>query len=271
MCGSNDSKGMGRRSFLGAGAVAAVGGVAAASLARAQENGVESAYAPPEEPALPDTDFDLERGRAALLVVDPLVDFLHPDGVAWPVVGENVRQLGTVDNLERLLVAAHDVEMPVLVSPHYYYPHDHEWEFSGPLEAWMHGEGMFNIDSRFGDVEGTGADFLPQLKPYFVNGRSVICSPRKVYGPQNNDVVLQLRKRRVEQVVLAGMSANLCVESHLRHLLEQGFRVAVVKDATAAAQIPEGDGYLAALINFRFIANGLWSTEEAVANINGIA
>ena len=39
------------------------------------------------------------------------------------------------------------------------------------------------------------------------------------------------------------MSANLCVESHMRELLEQGFEVAVVKDATAGAKVPEGDGY----------------------------
>ena len=30
--------------------------------------------------------------------------------------------------------------------------------------------------------------------------------------------------------------------------------------ATAAAQIPDGDGYLAAIINFRFIANAVWTT-----------
>ena len=60
---------------------------------------------------------------------------------------------------------------------------------------------------------------------------------------------------------------GLCVESHLRELLEMGFEVAVVRDATAAAQLPEGDGYLAAIINFRFIANALWTTDEAVKRI----
>ena len=60
------------------------------------------------------------------------------------------------------------------------------------------------------------------------------------------------------------MSANLCVEAHLRELLEQGFEVAVVKDATAAAVIPDGDGYAAALVNFRFIANDVLTTNEAV-------
>ena len=50
-------------------------------------------------------------------------------------------------------------------------------------------------------------------------------------------------------------------------LLEQGFEVAVVSDATAAAIVEEGDGYEAALVNFRFMANTVWTTEEAVAQI----
>ena len=58
------------------------------------------------------------------------------------------------------------------------------------------------------------------------------------------------------------MSANLCTESHMRELLEQGFEVAVVRDATAAAKLPEGDGYQAALINFRYMANALWTTDH---------
>ena len=86
-----------------------------------------------------------------------------------------------------------------------------------------------------------------------------------MYGPESNDLVLQLRKRGVSKVILAGMSANLCTESHMRELVEQGFEVAVVSDGTAAAIVNEGDGYQAALTNFRFIANALINTEEAVA------
>jgi nicotinamidase-related amidase len=56
----------------------------------------------------------------------------------------------------------------------------------------------------------------------------------------------------------------------MRALLEAGFEVAVVKDATAGAIIPEGDGYLAALINFRMIANAVWNTEEAVKRMKSL-
>ena len=95
-----------------------------------------------------------------------------------------------------------------------------------------------------------------------------MASPHKVYGPENNDVMLQLRKRNISKVILAGMSANLCVESHLRELLEQRFEVAVVKDATAGARHPElGDGYQAALVNFGYIANVVLSTDEVVRDM----
>ncbi len=65
-------------------------------------------------------------------------------------------------------------------------------------------------------------------------------------------MVLQLRKRGISKIILGGMLANMCVESHLRDLVEQGFEVAVVKDATAGPRHPVwGDGYQAAMINYR--------------------
>jgi nicotinamidase-related amidase len=76
-------------------------------------------------------------------------------------------------------------------------------------------------------------------------------------------------ERGIKKVILAGMSANPCDESHMRELLEQGFEVAAMKDATAAARVAEGDGNQAALVNFRFIANADWSTDEAVNAIRG--
>ncbi|NAO95610.1 isochorismatase family protein [Halomonas sp. MG34] len=227
-------------------------------------------YAPPAEGALPDTGFQLDLSRAALVVTDPQVDFLSPEGVTWQVVGESVQEHNTVENIRRLFEAAKQRGITVAVSPHYYYPHDHQWTFGGPLEKMMHGIGMFDRENPLAALpRNTGADFMPQYKQYIEDGETIITSPHKIYGPEHNDLALQLRKRRIDQVILAGMSANLCVESHLRELLEQGFEVVVVRDATAAAKLPEGDGYLAALTNFRFIANALWSTDETVAKLQG--
>jgi hypothetical protein len=50
----------------------------------------------------------------------------------------------------------------------------------------------------------------------------------------------------------------------LRDFLEHGFEVAMVRDATAGARNDEGDGYRAALVNFRALAHALWTTRETV-------
>ena len=113
--------------------------------------------------------------------------------------------------------------------------------------------------------ENSGADWLDRFKPSIEDGKTIVCSPHKVFGPQTNDLVLQLRKRGIGKIILGGMLANMCVESHLRELIEQGFEVAVVKDATAGPRHPVwGDGYQAAMINYRFLAHAVLSTSDAV-------
>ena len=213
---------------------------------------------------------DIDRSNTAVVITDPQNDFLSPDGVTWGLVGASVEENGTVDHIEDLLKAAKTGGYDVLISPHYYYPTDKGWEFGGTVEEMMHEIDMFSRPGALDldGFEGSGADWLEQYKPYLEDGKTIIASPHKVYGPESNDLALQLRKRGVDKVILAGMSANLCVEAHLRELLEQGFEVAVVKDATAAAQHPElGDGYEAALTNFGFIANDVITTEAAVKEL----
>jgi nicotinamidase-related amidase len=227
-------------------------------------------FAPFVSGQLPDPGMEIDMMHTALVITDPQNDFLSPKGVTWGVVGESVKENNTVNNIETLFKTAKKNNMPVFISPHYYYPTDHDWMFEGALEKLMHNIGMFDRKSSLSmeGFKGSGADWLAKYKPYIEDGKTVVTSPHKVYGPEANDLVLQLRKRKIDKVILAGMSANLCVEAHMRELLEQGFEVAVVKDATAAAKIPDGDGYAAAMVNFRFIANDVLTTKEAKVAID---
>jgi nicotinamidase-related amidase len=206
------------------------------------------------------------RCHTALVVIDPQNDVLSETGVSWGLVGASVTENNTVENLDRLFRAAKDRDYGVFVSPHYLYPHDQAWRFGGAVEKSMLAEkeffrpGPLAVDG----FAGSGADWLDRYKPFIEDGKTVVVSPHKVWGPQTNDLVLQLRKRGVGKVILAGMLANLCVESHLRELVEQGFEVAVVKDATAGPRHPAvGDGYAAALVNYGFIANAVLTTADA--------
>ena len=220
---------------------------------------------------LPDPGMQIDVTNTALVITDPQNDFLSPEGVTWGVVGQSVTDNHTVENLDVLFRSAKSAGIPVFVSPHYYYPHDHAWKFEGALEKMMHAIGMFDRKDALSleGFEGSGADWLARYKPYIEDGKTVVSSPHKVYGPETNDMVLQLRKRGIDRVILAGMSANLCTESHMREFLEQGFEVLVVSDGTAAAVVPDGDGYAAALTNFRFIANAVRTTEQVATELVG--
>jgi nicotinamidase-related amidase len=227
---------------------------------------------PREDVPVPRPGMKTLRERVAVVVTDPQNDFLSPKGVAWGVVGQSVQENKTVENIESLLKATKASGLPVFVSPHYYYPHDHQWKFSGALEVLMHKIGMFDRKGALNQegFAGSGADWLDRYKPYINDGKTVVASPHKVFGPESNDLTLQLRKAGVSQVILAGMSANLCVESHMRELLEEGFEVVVVTDATAAAKLPGFDGYEAAFVNFRLMASDVWSTSETVKILSAL-
>jgi nicotinamidase-related amidase len=210
----------------------------------------------------------INKNDTAIVVIDPQNDVLSETGVSWDLVGESVKDNKTVENIERVFKAAKQNGFEVFISPHYYYPTDYNWKITGTLEQMMLGvkefdrRGPLTLDGFL----GSGADWLDRYKPFIEDGKTIVVSPHKAYGPQSNDLVLQLRKRNISKVILLGMLANICVEAHLRDLIEQGFEVLVVKDATAAPRHPElGDGYKAALINFGYIANAVLSTDEIVA------
>ncbi len=132
--------------------------------------------------------------NTVLVVTDPQIHFLSPDGVTWGVVGTSVERHNTVASIGRLLAAAEAKGMTVAISPHYYYPTDHGWRFGGPLEKLMHAIGMFDRKGPLTTdrVEGSGADFMPEYKQYILDGKTIIASPHKVYGPEANDLNLQL-------------------------------------------------------------------------------
>ena len=232
-------------------------------------SGPTSRNGTPSAQALPDAGFVFDPHRAALVVIDPQNDFLSPNGAGWPVFGQGVTENNVAANLERLFEAAKSADLTVVISPHYLYAADEEWRFGCPAEHVLDDLQMFKRAGPLtvDGLAGSGADFLEQLKPFILDGSTVIVSPHKIFGAQTNDLVLQLRKRGLSQIILAGMAANLCVESHLRHLLEEGFETAVVRDATASARVPEGNGYLAAVTNYGFVAHAVWTTDDAVSHI----
>src|SRR5262249_19735794 len=143
----------------------------------------------------------------ALVITDLQNDFLSPGGIAWGMIAESLAENNTIENIESLLRVAQRRGLPVFISPHYYYPTDRAWVApGGALEAVMQQMGVFGRKGplTLDGFAGSGADWPERFKPYIEDGATVVASPHKVYGTSSNDLVLQLRKRRVEKVILAG-------------------------------------------------------------------
>lgn len=244
-------------------------GMPATSVSAQEESRAATATRPPVNDGLPMPGFEIDPATTAIVITDPQNDFLSPQGVTWGVVGESITNNRTVENLGALFEVADQTGMPVFVSPHYYFEHDHRWQFEGTLETLMHSIGMFDRPHALTleGFEGSGADWLEHYKPYINNGRTIVTSPHKVYGPDSNDLALQLRKAGISKVILGGMSSNLCTESHMRSLIEAGFEVMVVTDATAGAITEHYNGYDASLVNFRMIASAVDNTANTVKAI----
>ncbi|MEZ3118077.1 cysteine hydrolase family protein [Halobaculum sp. MBLA0147] len=201
-------------------------------------------------------DVDIDASSTALLITDPQVDFLKPDSVVWDKVGETVEENAVVEKLVSLREAAREGNVPVIYSPHEYTDDEFDsWQKLNTIDQIM-------FDTRMFDADGTGSDFVPELKP---DDNTFVLSPHKqLSGFWSNDVGTQLRQRGIDTLVLAGMSANLCVESHLRDAVENGFEVITVTDATAAA----GEEALeAAHTNFGFIAHETVTTEDVTERL----
>jgi len=146
---------------------------------------------------LPDQKFDIDQSTA-IVITDPQNDFLSPDGVTWGVVGESVRKNNTVENIETLFKLAEENGIKVFISPHYYYEHDHKWQFEGALEKLMHNINMFDRGDQLNkeNFEGSGADWLAQYKKYIDKDFVTIVGPHKIFGPEQNDLSLQMRKQK---------------------------------------------------------------------------
>jgi nicotinamidase-related amidase len=206
----------------------------------------------------------------ALVFTDLHNDFLSSGGAAFPLIAESLAANDTANNIERLLDAAKRLGYQVFLSPHYYYPHDHAWKLPlSPLEDLAKKVKLVDRPSPLSieGLRGSGADFPERYKKYLEDGKTVITSPHKAYSSSTNDMVLQLRRHKIDKVIVAGPVGNLCVEGHMRDFIENGLEVAMVRDATAGARCEEGDGYQAALVNWRFMANALWTTSEAIEHM----
>jgi nicotinamidase-related amidase len=205
---------------------------------------------------MPRETVKIDLSKTAMFVTDPQNDFLSKESPAWGLVGPTVIRNKVVEKEKMLKALAKEIGVPVFYSTHLYTPQDFaNWKSLNGIDKIMFENKMF--------AEGTwGHDYHPELKP---DSNTIVMNPHK--GLSNfwtGDAAIQLRQYGIETVIMYGMSANMCVESHARDAIENGFDLIIIADATAAA----GDAaYEAALTNYEFLAHEVVTTNQIVKRL----
>lgn len=200
--------------------------------------------------------------RTALLVIDPVNDFLSEGGAGWELTETTVKKHDVVGHLKHAIEGARLHGIPVLFGPMAYTEEDYADERlqrrSG-INRLMFEKKMFLAGSW-------GADFHPDLQP---RENDTILLPHKSCDVFQTDLPEHLRRMGITHLVIAGMSANLCCESTGRHAMEEGFDVTFLSDAIGAASIPEYEASIR--VNFPLIGNAVITVDEFLAAVDASA
>lgn len=107
--------------------------------------------------------------KTAVVLVDVLNDFLHPDGKLHGAVAESIETTQMVPNLKHLVDAAREYHVPI------YYACHQGWR-EGMHEGWQHmNSSLARIGSLHAFEEGSwGAQVYEGLEPSRSNGDVVV-------------------------------------------------------------------------------------------------
>ena len=163
--------------------------------------------------------------ETAVVLIEFQNDFCKEGGkLHGGVQGELARQQ-TIPNAVKLAQEARKKGATVIHSPFVFnekYFEDHE--MLGIVKAVADGDAF---------REGSwGADIIEELKPQagdqIVGGKCTLC------GFNNTNLETLLKEGNIKNVVIGGFLTNFCVESTARTAYDKGYRVTIIKDATAA-------------------------------------
>lgn len=172
---------------------------------------------------------------SALVVVDVQNDFADPEGRLHVPGGEEVvpavnREVERASASGALVVYTQDWHPPD--TPHFDTAGG-IWPVHCVKGTW--GARLHLELSVVGDVIQKGTEGEDGYSGFTV---------RDPESGDEHDTVLEgmLRKAAVEQVVVVGLAADVCVKDTALDAARRGFRTVVVKDATRAVELQPGDG-----------------------------
>ncbi|MDP9380062.1 MAG: cysteine hydrolase [Chloroflexota bacterium] len=205
-----------------------------------------------------DAGLGLSPQRTALLVIDPVNDFLSEGGAGWDLVKNTVRLHDVVGNLRCAIEGARERGVPVLFGPMAYTEQDY-------TDKQLHRRSGINrlmFERKMFLAGSWGADFHPDLRP---REEETVLLPHKGIDVFETDLPDHLQRMGITHLVIAGMTAGLCCESTGRHAMEEGYDVTYLSDAIGAESIP---AYEAAIrLSYPLVGNAVMEVGEFLAAV----
>jgi ureidoacrylate peracid hydrolase len=197
----------------------------------------------------------------ALLVIDPYNDFISEGGKIWNRLKGVAEANGCVPHMLQVLNATRKAGLPVFYALHRrYHPGDYEtWKYIAPVQkaAWSHK--TFEYGTWGGEIR---SEFAPQP------GETVALEHWCSSGFANTDLDLQLKRHGIHQLIIMGLIAHTCVEATVRYAAELGYKVTMVKDATA--DYSNEEMHAALDVNIPNYAGAIVTTNEVVDSISSL-
>lgn len=183
---------------------------------------------------VPQPDGAMDLAATALLVIDMQRDFCSPQGYAAQAGLDVARLAQPIRHIQRLLGAARSAGLLVV---HTREGHRPDLSDCPPekMRRSLRAGAAIGSTGPMGRllVRGEhGHDFIDELQP--VAGEVVIDKPG--YGAfHQTDLDQVLRNRAISQLILCGVTTEVCVHSTLREAVDRGYACQTVGDATAAS------------------------------------
>lgn len=189
----------------------------------------------------------------ALLVIDPVNDFLSEGGAAWAMTKSTVQAHDVVGHLRQAIEAARRAGIPVIYGPMAYTQDDYA---QGRLQCRC-GINRLMFEQKMFLAGSWGADFHPQLRP--AEGEIVLL-PHKGTDVFETDLPEHLERLGISHLVIAGMTANLCCESTGRRAVENGYDVTFLSDAIGAENMIAYEASIR--VNYPLVSNAVLKVDE---------
>jgi nicotinamidase-related amidase len=170
----------------------------------------------------------------ALLVIDMQRDFLHPNGYAARAGLDGARLRAAIGPLGKVLDAARAARLTVIHTREGHLPDLSDCP-PAKLERSQRAGAAIGTKGPLGRflIRGEyGHDFVDELRPRATE--TVIDKPG--YSAFSRTALQQnLEARRIDTLIITGVTTEVCVSSTLRDAIDRGYRCLTVGDACASS------------------------------------